>query len=265
MGKIGIIGLVAIIGLAVAVYNFIVSNIFVIAAIGVVVIGAIWSYKAWMANQIKKKEDILMDKVFEICNTYEVQLATERFKTKRVDAYNNISHDRWYEKELDLFYENVLLRDLSDETWYFNEHPSFRARVLDRVDQFAREKEEEKFDGNTLTQDMDGHSYEAMVAELLAQRGYSVHLTKTTGDQGVDIIAKKEGLVFAVQCKRYSRTVGNAAVQEVIAGMKFYGADFGAVVTNSQFSQSAHDLANVSSILLLHDSELDRLESLIRD
>jgi HJR/Mrr/RecB family endonuclease len=38
----------------------------------------------------------------------------------------------------------------------------------------------------------------------------------------VDIIVAKNGLTYAIQAKRYSGTVGNHAVGEVVAGQKHY-------------------------------------------
>jgi restriction system protein len=53
--------------------------------------------------------------------------------------------------------------------------------------------------------------------------GFSVRKTKVTGDQGVDLIVEGEGRLIAVQAKGYTGSVGNKAVQEVYAGMAFYG------------------------------------------
>ena len=41
----------------------------------------------------------------------------------------------------------------------------------------------------------------------------------------MDVIAKKGDDVLVGQCKKYSKPVGNSAVQEVVAGMGYYGAN----------------------------------------
>ena len=42
-------------------------------------------------------------------------------------------------------------------------------------------------------------------------------MTAATGYYGVDLIAKKSGQCVAVQCKRYGKSVGVSAVQQVVA------------------------------------------------
>jgi len=59
----------------------------------------------------------------------------------------------------------------------------------------------------------------------------------------VDLIAKKNGRTYIIQAKRYQGTVGNKAVQEVIAAVSYYNGDEGWVVTNSTFTPSAVALA----------------------
>ena len=66
---------------------------------------------------------------------------------------------------------------------------------------------------------MSGEEFESFCAKVLQDNGFeNVNMTKASGDQGVDIIAFKDGVRYAIQCKRYSNSVGNKAVQEVIAG-----------------------------------------------
>ena len=66
---------------------------------------------------------------------------------------------------------------------------------------------------------MTGEDFELYVAQMLGKIGfYNIQTTKGSGDQGVDILAEKEGMKYAFQCKRYDKPVGNNAVQEVFAG-----------------------------------------------
>ena len=155
----------------------------------------------------------------------------------------------------------MILRDLIEYVDYLEPKSNpFALSILTEIDMYATEAENEMYSRNPDTSDMNGETYEAYVAALLSERGFKVQLTKATGDQGVDILAEKSKITIAIQCKRYSKKVGNFAVQEVISGMKFYNANIGAVVTNSKFTQSAIELANVSGIILIHDSELDKLD-----
>ena len=98
---------------------------------------------------------------------------------------------------------------------------------------------------------MDGEEFERFCARLLMNSSYEdVSLTKGSGDQGVDIIAYRDGIKYGIQCKCYSSDIGNAAVQEVFAGKTFYKCNVGIVLTNQHFSPSAIQLAEANGIVL---------------
>ena len=81
---------------------------------------------------------------------------------------------------------------------------------------------------------MDGLQFEHRCAELLRYRGFhKVTVTKGSGDQGIDILAQKNGLKYGIQCKYYSHPVGNKAIQEAYAGADFYDCDAAMVMTNN--------------------------------
>lgn len=92
---------------------------------------------------------------------------------------------------------------------------------------------------------MDGLQFEHRCAELLRYRGFhKVAVTKGSGDQGVDILAQKNGIKYGIQCKYYSYPVGNKAIQEAYAGADFYDCDVAMVMTNSTFTRQARELAD---------------------
>lgn len=98
---------------------------------------------------------------------------------------------------------------------------------------------------------MEGHEFEYWCAKLLTDIGYKdVTVTQASGDQGVDVLAQKDGIKYAVQCKCYSSDLGNTPVQEVLAGKKFYHCHVGAVMTNRHFTKGAKALAAETGILL---------------
>ena len=91
---------------------------------------------------------------------------------------------------------------------------------------------------------MDGLQFEHRCAELLRYRGFhKVTVTKGSGDQGIDILAQKNGLKYGIQCKYYSHPVGNKAIQEAYAGADFYDCDAAMVMTNNTFTRAARELA----------------------
>ena len=98
---------------------------------------------------------------------------------------------------------------------------------------------------------MEGLEFECWCAKLLRQTGYNnVEVTQGSGDQGVDIIAEKDDIRYAIQCKCYSSNLGNGPVQEVCAGKAMYNCQIGVVMTNRYFTKSAQELAKANGTLL---------------
>lgn len=98
---------------------------------------------------------------------------------------------------------------------------------------------------------MSGSEFEQFCADVLRKNGFhNVNLMGGSGDQGVDIIATKKKLQYAVQCKCYSNNLGNTPVQEVFAGKAYYECDVAAVMTNSYFTAGAIELASSTGVLL---------------
>jgi len=112
-------------------------------------------------------------------------------------------------------------------------------------------------------ENMSGDEYEKYCKYILKQRGGIVELAPKSGDQGVDLIATKEYLKVCIQCKRYSKPVGNKAIQEIFTGKQFYSGSHGVLVSNAGFTKSAKSLASKTGIILLSDENLMNLESFL--
>lgn len=107
---------------------------------------------------------------------------------------------------------------------------------------------------------MEGHEFEYFCADLLARRGfYEVEVTKGSGDYGVDILAEKDGVTYAIQCKAYTAPVGVKAIQEAYAGRDYYDRMVGAVLTNQYFTKPAVEAAKKLKILLWDRGYLDEM------
>lgn len=105
---------------------------------------------------------------------------------------------------------------------------------------------------------MEGHDFEYFCADLLKCNGFrNVSVTQGSGDQGIDILAEKEGVQYGIQCKCYTSDIGNKAVQEAFAGKVFYNCHVAAVLTNQHFTKSAIELAQVNKVLLWDREKLD--------
>lgn len=69
----------------------------------------------------------------------------------------------------------------------------------------------------------DGYMFEEYTAVLLKKLGYrNVEVTPGSGDYGVDVLAEKDGITYAIQCKLYSGHVGSDAIQQIYTGKKVY-------------------------------------------
>lgn len=98
---------------------------------------------------------------------------------------------------------------------------------------------------------MEGREFEFYCAELLENNGFQeVKVTKSSGDYGIDILAEKDGITYAIQCKCYGTPVGVKAVQEAYAGRDYYDCMVGAVMTNQYFTAPAVEAAKKLKILL---------------
>lgn len=91
---------------------------------------------------------------------------------------------------------------------------------------------------------MTGYEYERKCAKLLEEKGFTnVKVTPKSGDQGIDILAKKGLTKYGIQCKYYEGVVGNKAVQEAFSGASFYDCNVAMVITSSRLTAPAKTLA----------------------
>ena len=98
---------------------------------------------------------------------------------------------------------------------------------------------------------LEGHEFEYYCADLLRESGFiEVEVTRGSGDYGADILAEKDGVTYAIQCKCYTAPIGVKAIQEAYAGRDYYDRMVGAVLTNQYFTTPAVDAAKKLKILL---------------
>ncbi|MCP0886968.1 restriction endonuclease [Ligilactobacillus sp. WILCCON 0076] len=112
----------------------------------------------------------------------------------------------------------------------------------------------------SMLDSIDGIEFEKYIAYLFKYLGYTnIIRTQDTNDQGLDVIAEKNGEKVGIQCKLYSSPVGNFAVQQVIAGKTFYKLDKAMVITNNFFTDSAMKLAFGTDVILMDKGKLNKL------
>ena len=112
----------------------------------------------------------------------------------------------------------------------------------------------------SFDENMTGLEFEAFSKELLKANGFdNVEVTTSSHDFGVDVIAYKDNIKYAIQCKKYSSKVGLKAVQEVIGSKSMHKCHVGVVLTNNYFPKSAIELAEKNNILLWDRNKLNEL------
>lgn len=121
----------------------------------------------------------------------------------------------------------------------------------------------EQIAGTKFHEDMSPEKFERYCAAVLRETKWDARVTPASGDQGVDIVAEKRGVRIVVQCKKYSKPVGNRAVQEIVAAIAHESAQRGVVVTTSAYTRAAVQLAASNQVLLLHHSDLHRIDRLL--
>ncbi len=114
------------------------------------------------------------------------------------------------------------------------------------------------YSGNTesILEEANPYEFERLVSHIFLKAGYNTEVTKKSGDQGADIIIEKDGISTAVQAKKYAGSVGNKAVQEVVASKKFYDCDRAMVVTTGEFTKGARELAQRNGVELVDRRKL---------
>lgn len=100
-------------------------------------------------------------------------------------------------------------------------------------------------------EEMEGDEFEKYCAQLLEAKGYEeVEVTSGSHDYGVDILADRDGISYAIQCKCYSEPIGIKAIQEVYAGKDYYGCMVAVVMTNQYFTKTAEEFAQKLNVML---------------
>lgn len=100
--------------------------------------------------------------------------------------------------------------------------------------------------------------FEQFIGEAFRGQGYRITETGGSGpDGGVDLILRKGGEKYLVQCKHWrSLKVGVPVVREFFGAMAVEGAAGGFVVTSGQFTDAARTFASGRNIQLIDGSRL---------
>jgi restriction system protein len=191
-------------------------------------------------------------------------LATKRAHMVSPDEYGNVSEETW-DKHLNTFIKKTLLPEFQRrkiDHLLAQDPKRYGARLRTRINRII-DRHRPANPAVEFDETMTGREFELYCRDLLHEAGWHAALTPGSGDQGADIIAEKHGRRVVIQCKFYNGTVGNKAVQEAYAAAAFQDAPYAVVVTNSVYTKSAHQLAHKNGVLLMHHTDLERLELIV--
>lgn len=104
-----------------------------------------------------------------------------------------------------------------------------------------------------------GREFELFLKKLFKFLGYTTIHNGKSGDQGADLILRKNNYVYTVQAKYYTGKLSNKPIQEVVGSLKYYNANQGVVVTNSEFTKGAQELAKANQVILIDGEALNDL------
>lgn len=122
------------------------------------------------------------------------------------------------------------------------------------------ERVNSNMDSLSLKEIKSGIEFENFCSKLLIANGFlNVTVTQASNDYGVDILAEKDSIKYAIQCKFYNSPVGNSAIQEVCTGKSYYNCHIAVVLTNATFTKNAIELADRNNIILWDYRKLNEL------
>lgn len=225
-----------------------------------------------LTEVIKKKYylNINKKKMGKILKFYLSEISYSKF-IQPFKTVKNKSPELYIKIYLNLYGEDIegnldsLLR-LMKENFYGWGRPRLLKALEKRKEEEKLNRFEERLNAGKNSvisnpENLTGYQFEEFLKKLFELMGYRVELTKISQDQGADLIIEKFGERTAVQAKRHKSKVGNRAVQEVVASMKYYNAHKGTVVTTGQFTKQAVTLAATNGIELISGNELKELIS----
>lgn len=129
-----------------------------------------------------------------------------------------------------------------------------RRRLLDR-----------QRDTDTLRQ-LHWHDFERLVGEAYRRKGFTVvEKGGNSPDGGVDLVLRKNGQTFLVQCKHWKQMkVGVRVVRELFGVLTAEGAAGGVVITSGAFTQEARNFARGKALKLVDGKELQAMIAEVR-
>jgi hypothetical protein len=139
----------------------------------------------------------------------------------------------------------------------------YRKQLLDHKFQNVSQYEEaisryEKTQ-NTYWKSLKGIKLEKVIAELYKKMGYSVQMTKASGDEGIDLILSKKDETIVVQCKGHEKPIGVGVARDIYGSMMHFGANKAILVCPAGFTKGVVQFMTNKPIQLISADDLVRI------
>ena len=203
-----------------------------------------------LVRKLPKDFEAIIEKNFKV-------VAGAYRKSVTSNAFGKKNYDKFLPQLQEYFEDNSKIVDRLDRE--FGVEVEFNEGGLDKYIAIIETKIKESDSRFDYSDEMDPYDYEHLCAEEFKKNKWDAEATQGSSDQGVDVIAKKDTRTLVAQCKRFMKPVGNKAVQEIVAGMKYYEATEGVVIAPNGYTNSAKNLAEANNIKLIHHSEIGNL------
>ena len=214
-------------------------------------------YRLFTANdRIKERAIESLEKELSDLMAHQTALVASAYRSSvSSNSFGKKNYTKFKKELIEHLLDNTESQDILK---YANELGDFQ--IPDETIYMIEEVINEYSKSSDFTDDMDPYEYEHYCAAQFLKYGWDeAEATSGSADQGVDVVAKRGDEHLVGQCKVYQKPVGNSAVQEVVAGMGYYGANVGVVISNAGYTNSAKQLAEANNIKLIHHSEIKNL------
>jgi restriction system protein len=247
-----VLGVIAALAVVWAGAQVVEHPLFLLAVIAILISGIVY---------LRRRRENDREMLLEILNTrvdeHLPTLVVRQAQLVRRDPYGKVDTSKW-KKELSGFIADQIEPYLTktQSKMLLQDWESLFSFIDDLVNEAAQKQPA----FSVFDESMQPSDFEVFCADELRRAGWDARVTSQSRDQGADVIAEKDNLRVVVQCKLYSRPVGNKAVQEVVAARAHQRASYGVVVTNSSYTSAAEQLAATNGVMLLHYLELRDLD-----
>jgi hypothetical protein len=119
----------------------------------------------------------------------------------------------------------------------------------DTLERYQQKKEE-------YWNSLKGVKFEKALERLYSDLGYSVHRTKASYDEGIDLVLQKDNKKIIVQCKGHEKPIGVGAIRDLYGTMMHSGAESAVLACPVGFTEGVRKFAKGKPIELLAAKEL---------